>query len=82
MSSKIAARSAGGAAGSTRSKKMRPGTWSMTKKAVPMTLASSYSSRARGTGTSLPSSARRMQYSRSTACARGSSVPGGFLRST
>ena len=36
----------------------------------------------RGTGTGVPCSAASTRYSRSTACAEGSTRPGGFLRST
>ena len=47
-----------------------------------MMAASSHSNRAAGTGTSVPGSARRMRYSRSTRCADGRSLPGGFFRRT
>lgn len=36
----------------------------------------------RGTGTAVACSAASTRYSRSTACAEGSTLPGGFLRST
>ena len=54
----------------------------MTKKGVPMTLASSQSARTSGTGTSVLASARMIRYSRSTACADGRSAPGGFFLRT
>jgi hypothetical protein len=60
----------------------RPGTCCITKNGVPMTPASSHRPSIAGTGTPLPASADITRNSRSTACALGSSWPGGFLRST
>ena len=45
---------------------------------MPITAGSSQSANTFGTGTSLAASARMIRYSRSTACADGSSVPGGL----
>ena len=36
----------------------------------------------RGTGTSVSASAAMTRYSRSTSCALGNNLPGGFLRRT
>jgi hypothetical protein len=47
-----------------------------------MTASSSQSTNVRGTGTPEPSSAVITRYSRSTAWAEGSSLPGGLRRST
>ena len=47
-----------------------------------MTPGSSHSVNVRGTGTPVPASAVITRYSRSTACADGKSLPGGFRRST
>jgi len=52
------------------------------KNAVPMTASSSQSTYVRGTGTSVRPSAVITRYSRSTACAEGSSLPGGLRRRT
>jgi hypothetical protein len=82
ISSKIAPRSAGLMPGSDGSHRMRPSTQSMMKNMVPMTLSSSHRAQVFGTGTSLPASAEITRYSRSTAWALGSSLPGGLLRST
>ncbi len=82
ISSKIAPRSAGLMPGSDGSHRMRPSTQSMMKNMVPMTLSSWHRAQVFGTGTSLPASAEITRYSRSTAWALGSSVPGGFRRST
>ena len=54
----------------------------MMKNGVPITLRRRTSAACGGTGTSVAASARITRYSRSTACADGSSWPGGFLRST
>jgi hypothetical protein len=49
---------------------------------LPITVSSSHSASARGTGTSVGASARSTRYSRSTACAEASNAPGGLRRST
>jgi hypothetical protein len=68
--------------GSRGSAITRPATYRITKNGVPITVSSSHSAIVSGTGTSLLRRAVITRYSRSTWCAEGSSLPGGFLRST
>ena len=68
--------------GSSASQRIRPFTCSMTKNMVPTTDSSVHRQYVRGTGTPVSRSAVITRYSRSTACAEGSSFPGGFRRST
>src|SRR4030095_11957297 len=75
-------RSAGLMPGRSGSATTRPGTHPMMKNAVPITESSSQSAKVRGTGTVVLASAVMMRYSRSTACAEGSSLPRGLRRST
>ena len=52
------------------------------KKAVPATLSSAQYNTGCGTGKPSAASARITRYSRSTACAEGSNLPGGLRRKT
>ena len=81
-SSYSAVLSAGATPGRVESQNTRPCTYSMRKKAVPITPGSSHSTITSGTGTPLVASACITLYSRSTAWADGSSAPGGLRRST
>ncbi len=63
--------------GSDWSQSTRPCTNSMMKNARPITASSSHNRCMRGTGTPLPCSALITLYSRSIACADGSSLVAG-----